>query len=277
MSFSTIFSGKFWKPASLVLVYFSLFGVGVLFVSTAFAEIDPDTVAGMWLFDEGKGEVATDASENGLDGEFNGKPKWVSGKFGEALEFDGKSAYVQIPAHENPTEAITVSAWAKSPADTWNQPGWMVEKRDAYIIHPNQGTKNVAWPICNGGCWNQPGGWNDGNVGTKDITEWHMYTTTFNSKTGEWYIYIDAKEASAMDINKTPITADNGPVNIGFDDCCGGARFGAATIDEVAIFSVALEPEDIEQLYKNGLYFAVLAVDPADKMTTTWADVKVKY
>jgi hypothetical protein len=277
MSFSTIFSGKFWKPASLVLVCFSLFGVGVLFVSTTSAEIDPDTVAGMWLFDEGKGEVATDASENGLDGEFNGKPKWVSGKFGEALEFDGKSAYVQIPAHENPTEAITVSAWAKSPADTWNQPGWMVEKRDAYIIHPNQGTKNVAWPICNGGCWNQPGGWNDGNVGTKDITEWHMYTTTFNSKTGEWYIYIDAKEASAMDINKTPITADNGPVNIGFDDCCGGARFGAATIDEVAIFSVALEPEDIEQLYKNGLYFAVLAVDPADKMTTTWADVKVKY
>ena len=104
-----------------------------------------------------------------------------------------------------------------------------------------------------------------------------MYTTTFDSKTGEWYIYIDAKEASAMDINKSPLTADPGPVNIGFDDCCGGARFGAATIDEVAIFSVALEPEDIEQLYKNGLYFAVLAVDPADKMTTTWADVKVKY
>ena len=154
MSFSTIFSDKFWKSASLVLVCFSLFGVGVLFVSTTSAEIDPDTVAGMWLFDEGKGEVATDASENGLDGEFNGKPKWVSGKFGEALEFDGKSAYVQIPAHENPTEAITVSAWAKSPDDAWNQHGWMVEKRDAYIIHPNQGTQNVAWPICNGGCWN---------------------------------------------------------------------------------------------------------------------------
>ena len=43
------------------------------------------------------------------------------------------------------------------------------------------------------------------------------------------------------------------------------------------VFSVALAQEDIQKLYKDGLYFAVLAVDPADKMTTTWADVKVKY
>ena len=29
------------------------------------------------------------------------------------------------------------------------------------------------------------------------LTQWHMYTTTFDSKTGEWYIYIDGEEASA--------------------------------------------------------------------------------
>jgi len=103
-----------------------------------------------------------------------------------------------------------------------------------------------------------------------------MYTTTFDSKTGEWYIYIDGKEASAMDIAKNPIDADNGPVYIGNDTCCAG-RFADATVDEVVIFSVALAEEDIQKLYKDGLYFAVLAVDPADKITTTWADVKVKY
>ncbi|MXY99618.1 LamG domain-containing protein, partial [Candidatus Poribacteria bacterium] len=189
----------------------------------------------------------------------------------------GKSAYVQIPAHENPNDAITVSAWVKSPNPTWNQPGWIVEKRPAYIIHPNSNTTNVAWPVCNGGCWNKPGGWNDGNVGTDDITEWHMYTTTFDSDTGEWYIYIDAEEESSLDLAKNPIDPDNGPVNIGFDDCCGGTRFGAGTVDEVLILSVALAQEDIEKLYKNGLYAEVLAVEPADKMTTTWADVKVKY
>ena len=274
MSSRTIFSNKLWL-ASLVLVSFTLFSVGVFCVSTASAEIDPDTIVGMWLFDEGKGNIATDETGGGLDGEFEGKPKWVEGQFGQALEFDGKGAYVQIPAHDNPTKAITVSAWAKSPADTWNQPGWMVEKRNAYIIHPNQGTKNIAWPVCNGGCWNKPGGWNDGNVGPKDITEWHMYTTTFDSKTGKWVIYIDAEEASTLDLAKNPIDADSGPVNIGFDDCCGGARFGAATIDEVVIFDVALEQTDIETML-DGMN-AALAIDPADKMATTWADVKIKY
>ena len=274
MNFSYVFSRKL---GILSIVFMSLFSMSILFVFTASAEIDPDTVVGVWLFDEGKGDIASDASENGLDGEFNGSPEWVEGKFGMALEFDGKSAYVQIPAHENPTEAITVSAWAKSAGATWNQPGWIVEKRPAYIIHPNSGTTNIAWPVCNGGCWNKPGAWNDGNVGTDDITEWHMYTTTFDSNTGEWYIYIDAEEESALDLTKNPIDLDNGPVNIGFDDCCGGTRFGAGAVDEVVILSVALEQEDIEKMYKNGLYAEVLAVEPADKMTTTWADVKVKY
>ena len=277
MNLTTIFFRKFWKPVSFALVCIGLFCISVLSVPTAPAAIDPATVVGLWLFDEGNGKVATDATENGLDGEFEGSPKWVDGKFGKALEFNGKDSYVQIPAHENPREAITVTAWAKSPNDTWNQHGWMVEKRNAFIIHPNQGTKNVAWPICNGGCWNKPGGWNDGNVGPKDITEWHMYTATFDSKTGEWYIYIDGKVASDMNIAKNELDPDNGPINIGFDDCCGGARYGSAVIDEVAIFSVALEEADIQKLYNDGLYFAVLAVEPTDKMTTTWADVKVKY
>ena len=255
----------------------SFAGGGIWFTANAPAEIDPGTVVGLWLFDEGNGKVASDASGNGLDGEFEGKPKWVQGKFGEGLELDGQGAYVKIPEHDNPTEQITVSIWVKSLTDTWNQHGFMVEKRPAYIIHPNEGTKNVSWPICNGGCWNKPGEWRDGEIGPKDITEWHMYTTTFDSNTGEWFIYIDGKEESAMDIAKNPIDLDSGPVNIGFDDCCGGGRFGEVIIDEVAIFNVALEEDDIQKLMNDGLYFAVLAVEPADKMTTTWADVKVKY
>ena len=275
MDFGTVFSRGFWFTG-LAFVCCSLFFIGGLCVSTAAAKIDPSTVMGLWLFDEGKGKIATDASGNGLDGDLENSPKWVEGKFGEALELDGAGAHVVIPDHANPTDAITVTIWVKSNTDTWNQHGWMVEKRNAYIIHPNQGTNNVSWPVCNGGCWNKPGGWRDGEVGPKDITEWHMYTTTYDSDTGEWYIYIDGEEASAMDLTKNPIDPDNGPVYIGNDTCCAG-RFGDAVIDEVAIFDVALAPDDIKSLYENGLYFAVLAVEPADKMTTTWADVKVKY
>ena len=168
MNFSSVFSRRF---GLLSVVLTGLFAISILINSTASAEIDPDTIVGMWLFDEGKGNAATDETGNGLDGEFEGKPKWVNGKFGKGLELDGAEAHIVIPAHENPTKAITVSIWAKSHTDTWNQHGFLFEKRNAYIIHPNQGTKNVSWPICNGGCWNKPGGWRDGEVGPDDITD----------------------------------------------------------------------------------------------------------
>ena len=255
-----------------ILVFF---GFGCLILSSD-ADFDPETLVGAWLFDEGKGNTADDASGNDLDGTLHDNPKWVDGQFGTALEFNGTSSYVEIPAHANPQESITVSIWVKSNVANWNQHGWFVEKRNAYVLHPNQNTKVVAWAICNGGCWNKPGGWNDKSVGPADITKWHMYTTTFDSTTGEWFIYIDAEVASEMVINKTPLDADNGPVFIGRDTCCAG-RFGNAIVDEVAIFSVALEQKEIESLMKNGLSQSVLDVYAEGKMTTTWGNVKTRY
>jgi hypothetical protein len=238
------------------------------------AKIDPKTIEGLYLFDEGAGNVAKDSGVKGLNGKFTGNPKWVAGKFGKALEFDGKS-YVTIPDHQNPTDALTVSAWVKSATPGWNQHGWMVEKRDAYILHPNQGGVNVAFPLCNGACWNQPFNWDTGSVGPKDITEWHMYTGTYDSKTGDWRIYIDAKVESKLSLNKTKINVDPGPIHIGWDECCGGSRFGTATMDEVAIFNVALSEADVQSLMKG--FEAALAVEPANKLTATWAGIKTQY
>ena len=46
-------------------------------------------IVGQWLLDETSGTVAKDTSGNGNDGEIIGKPNWVNGKFGKALELDG--------------------------------------------------------------------------------------------------------------------------------------------------------------------------------------------
>ena len=43
----------------------------------------------MWLSDEDGGEKVADFTRNDHDGEFEGKPEWVPGKFGSALEFSG--------------------------------------------------------------------------------------------------------------------------------------------------------------------------------------------
>lgn len=250
---------------------------GCLISYPATAQLEWGNLTGLWLFDEGSGDVAADSSDSGLDAAVVGNPTWVSGVFGSGLELNGTDAYIEVPAHVNPTDAITVSIWVKSMTENWSQNGWMVEKRDAYIIHPNGDTKNVSWPICNGGCWNTPGGWRDGEVGPADIMEWHLYTTTFDSATGEWNIYIDGVAESTMTINANPIDADDGPLFIGRDTCCDG-RFGDAVIDEVAIFDVALSADEIQMMRDKGLSALLLTpVEPLDKLSTTWAEVKQQY
>ena len=75
------------------LMLASLIVLSLMFAGVSSAELDPKTVVGMWLFDEGKGDTAVDSSENGNDGELVNGPKWVKdGQFGSALEFDGNES-----------------------------------------------------------------------------------------------------------------------------------------------------------------------------------------
>jgi hypothetical protein len=39
---------------------------------------------------------------------------------------------------------------------------------------------------------------------------------------------------------------------------------------------VALNKDDIQAIFKDGLYMAGFAVEPTDKLTTTWADIKTQ-
>jgi len=204
-----------FRVIGVTLVCFSLIFVGLTGQSTA--AIDPNTIVGLWLFDGSSGDTAKDSSGNGLDGVFVDGPERINGAFGKALQFDGVASHLMIPDHANPTEAITVTAWAKSDTETWNQNGWILEKRDAFMLHNTEATQNVGWIMCNGGCWNLPFTWEDGAVGPDDITEWHMYTGTFDSATGEWYLYIDGELESEMELDKAPLAEDVGPMYVGRD------------------------------------------------------------
>ena len=89
------------------------------------AEVSVDDAIGIWLFDEGRGTVAKDSSPNGNDGELIAGPKWVEGKFGGALEFDGSGTSVETESADKLTEFelgdktdFTVTAWFKTDTGT---------------------------------------------------------------------------------------------------------------------------------------------------------------
>jgi len=86
------------------------------------AQVDPDLI-GWWRLDEGRGNTVADLSRYGNHGTFVGGPKWVAGKVGGALQFDGADDYVRCaeragtkpgtyPAELMPA-TFTVACWTK--------------------------------------------------------------------------------------------------------------------------------------------------------------------
>src|SRR6266487_5954964 len=92
--------------------------LGVLWLGASTAHASP-TVLADWTFDEGSGQVATDASGHGNDGRLGDStgtdaadPAWIDGHSGaHALGFDG-SQYVSIPDSGALEPAhVAVDAW----------------------------------------------------------------------------------------------------------------------------------------------------------------------
>ena len=61
--------------ARITIVCLSLMVFGLLSTTLSEAEIDPNSIVGLWLFDEGKGNEAEDSSGNGYHGDIEGDPK----------------------------------------------------------------------------------------------------------------------------------------------------------------------------------------------------------
>lgn len=81
-------------------------------VESADAAGADSSLLGDWHFDETRGDVASDASGHGNDGEILGA-SWVKGKFGTALHFGGRDAYVTVPeiASLDGSSELTIEAW----------------------------------------------------------------------------------------------------------------------------------------------------------------------
>ena len=251
----------------------SFMAVFLLIALPSLAEIDPESITGMWLFDEGKGGTATDSSENGNDGEIHGA-KWVDGKFGKALEFDGASNWVEVP-HSNTVSfkagvSFTITCYFKG-----------TRVAGALVGKNYEDTSQVLpwYLLWNGGADNKVTLYlRDGASasfranGTTEIGDdkWHFVVGRADADAGKASIWIDGKMEAEADFNtKDGYGTGDGVFHVGrhYD------RYTEGIIDEVALFNVALEEEDIKFLMENGLETAA-AVEPVNKLTTTWGRIK---
>ncbi len=265
----------------ITLLWMSLVMVVLFFTSSTHARIDEKSLVGMWLFDV-EDDVIEDKSGNCNDGAIVGQAKWVDGKFGGALEFEG-AGHVSVPDSDSldMTGAVTVMFWfaTEKKMAVFGDRQAVVGKH--YLeyevgIYPAGGIHTYT----NDGT----GGGYDEGINTAiagklpdgdadwDLGKWYHMAWTLD-ETHET-VYVNGVLIGEFDKPNEGTQAQAHTLEIGRRQA-GSLPF-VGIVDEVAIFNVALDQEDVQEAFERGLEEALgmAAVFPADKLAATWGQIR---
>ena len=227
--------------------------ISLMFAGQSDAQIDSATILGVWLLDEGAGDVTEDASGNGHDGKLMGAPNWIAGHFGNALDFSGSSSYVDCGnAEALNVEIFSVSFWCYIP----NTQGWNhMISRGEHHGGGNPGAVNWGVMMYADQETILYEAFNDtvkpSVSANTTIGEWHHVVATHDGT--EMELYHDGQSAGTS--STTGILLDeNLPLFIGAQSRASGpSDYFDGSIDDVGYFNVILAPEEIEEIMNNGL------------------------
>ncbi|MBA7572066.1 hypothetical protein ES708_13841 [subsurface metagenome] len=254
----------------IYLVSFVLL-LGLVLTSVSKAA-DPDLVA-YWKFDEGSGTTAFDSTGNGNDGIFVGDPKWVPGRLGGALEFNGDD-YLNCGNGESLQiqDAITIAFWFKVDAfqNTWE--AFMSKGDDSYRTSRGGGDGDAIHMGISGTSAGGGNGWFNGTVIVTD-NHWHHMAATYDGAEGR--IYIDG----LLDVT----SPGTGQINISTYELWIGTnsqntdRLLHGLLDDMRIYSRSLSDTEILGVMAGGgaEYPLASGPNPADGSLhkNTWVNL----
>jgi Tol biopolymer transport system component len=194
-------------------------------------------------FDEDEGEVAHD-----LSGKHNGTvhgAEWTeAGKYGAALEFNGESDHVTVPASGELdfTEGFTLEAWVDpSEAHNWSS---LIAKEDSteklpfgYLLYGEGGLEAPAFYAA------EDESTFEHINGTKALptNAWSYLTVTSDGEEMRLYVNGELEETGPS----VPVKATKGPLQIGGNEVFG--EHFAGRVDEVRLYGQVLGGEEIEE------------------------------
>ena len=268
---------KLKKEYAMKYIVFYLALIMVISVPNVFAKIDKKAVAGMWLFEEGGGDVAKDISGNGNDGAIAGPKKWVKGKFGGGLQFDGSSVWVEVKDSDSLVlPELSMMAWGNiKPAKGTRWQSIMMKGQNPrnFLLCVDKDTQKLQISITKGA----PDAWG-GPIAGPEVTDgdWHHFAGVIGQKTG-MVLYLDGQKIAQEAYAKPSLNPNPALLRIG-DGSAGGHQLDGV-LDEVAIFNIPLEEADITNIMENGLEVATglkAPVESLGKLTGTWGQIKDK-
>ena len=256
-----------------VLFWLTFCAVFVLSANVEAIRNDPDLII-YSSFDKDEKEV-TDDGGNGFDAEISGVEWSKEGKLGGAMEFDGGSAiktqqdipgltdadltemtvehWVMLSAITGDTQQVwealnTAGAW---PAETF------IEGAGAMVFYIYD-TKNTEHRT---------------EIPELPTKKWVHIAGTYDGKVQKSYFNGKVVAEEAWSGKFRIFNAPTGAIVLGKDNEADIQHLNGF-IDEFAFYMRALSEDEINADMNKGVLFAV---DPADKLSTTWANIKAGY
>lgn len=204
---------------------------------------------GYWRFEEGQGEEVHDSSGHGNDGDLYGA-EWVKGRFGSALHFGGRDAYVSLPAIEglDGSNEMTVEAWVywegggRYPnlltGGTWNPGGFLLFVADQECSFRLGKPGEAPWTAKD---------WAEMGIPLVQFSlgRWYHLAATFQRPTVRTFVNGEPVATATWD---API-GHSGEVQIG---TWGNPQVcHRGLMDEVKIYNRALTPEEIRASFQK--------------------------
>ena len=190
-------------------------------------------------FNEGSGTTVTDASGNGNNGTITNATWVTTGKYGDALKFNGTSALVTIPdaASLHLSTGMTLEAWVNPSTVNANWRDVIYKGNDNFYLEATSSNGSVpdAGMIAGGSYADAFG------TAALPVNTWSYLTETYDGSTLR--LYVNGTQVASTAHTGAIATSTN-PLQIGGDSLYG--QFFAGLIDEVRVYNVALTAAQIQ-------------------------------
>ena len=266
-----------------------IFSVLLMFIAAAtYAAKDDATVEGVWSLEDL--DVA-DTSGKGLDGTIVGNPEIVDGVVGNALRFDGIDDGVQLPNDLGINTIVAPDFYSdRTIACYFNCDDVDIADHKQLIYEEGGATRGFNLYVFDGEVY--VGAWNRAEY------NWDGAWPAVAVDSGVWYhvalVLRDTTNAVESDkfemwVNGEMVASEDGGALFGHGAALGIAYVNADTvfhdevisgtdvhyfagaIDELIVYNSAFDKADFAEYAEP-----VVSVEPQDKFTTTWANIKAQ-
>jgi fibronectin type 3 domain-containing protein len=198
-------------------------------------------LVGAWAFDEGSGTTTADQSGKGNNGTLSNTTWVTTGKFNNALSFNGTTAWVTVNDSNtlDLTTGMTVEGWVKPSVGGASWQTAIVKEQPGNLVYGIYANTNLGRPeaeVYAGGQTRAVNGTSALPTGT-----WSHLAATYDGTTLR--LYVNGAQVSQLTTSGSILTSTS-PLRIG-GNSVWGERF-TGLIDEVRVYNRALSAGEIQ-------------------------------